>query len=170
VIAEPNGCRHCGIPERRHYQQWEPPVGWHAWAQPTDSQILVRMQARRAARATNSLKDKAMSMPPALATIAALHTLLTERPELAALPIRWSVESDGALHTAADYRSPEGHAAMRALAEALGVDTHESKITSSSDGVRLSVLSLHHTATIAGVQVYGNAYLPVSVLVEDGAL
>nr|BEK68795.1 hypothetical protein KPHV_60220 [Kitasatospora purpeofusca] len=52
--ATPSGCLHCGIPERQHYQQWKPPAGWHAWVQPTDSQILARMQARRAARATDT--------------------------------------------------------------------------------------------------------------------
>jgi hypothetical protein len=52
-MTEPNGCRHCGLPKRSHYQQWKPPVGWHAWSTPTDSQILARMTARRAARATN---------------------------------------------------------------------------------------------------------------------
>ncbi|GAA2112618.1 hypothetical protein GCM10009759_55550 [Kitasatospora saccharophila] len=55
VTAEPNACTHCGIPKREHMQRWKPlPVSWHWWAAPTDSQILARMKARRAARVTNS--------------------------------------------------------------------------------------------------------------------
>jgi len=48
--ADPNACRWCGIPERQHYQQWKPPVGWHKWTPPTDEQRLDRMHARRAER------------------------------------------------------------------------------------------------------------------------
>jgi hypothetical protein len=48
--TEPNGCRHCGIPEREHVQRWKPAVGWHKWAAPTDSQRLQRMRARGVAR------------------------------------------------------------------------------------------------------------------------
>jgi hypothetical protein len=50
VTTEPNGCAHCGIPERQHYQQWKPPVGWHRWAAPSTEQIKARMIARRATR------------------------------------------------------------------------------------------------------------------------
>ncbi|PBC71553.1 hypothetical protein BX265_6163 [Streptomyces sp. TLI_235] len=50
TTATPSGCQHCGIPERQHYQQWKPPVGWHQWEPPTDAQTLARMKARRAAR------------------------------------------------------------------------------------------------------------------------
>ncbi|GAA3718026.1 hypothetical protein [Streptomyces tremellae] len=32
-------------------QRWKAPVGWHAWVQPTNAQILARMTARRAERA-----------------------------------------------------------------------------------------------------------------------
>ncbi|MFD7410121.1 hypothetical protein [Kitasatospora purpeofusca] len=53
-MTEPNGCRHCGIPKRQHFQQWTESAGWHQWVRPEQSQILARMQARRAARATNS--------------------------------------------------------------------------------------------------------------------
>lgn len=49
--AEPNACRHCNIPERRHYGQWSKKVGWHTHVQPTDDQRLTRMRARRAAQA-----------------------------------------------------------------------------------------------------------------------
>ncbi|MFE6866053.1 hypothetical protein ACFVFS_05815 [Kitasatospora sp. NPDC057692] len=55
-MTAPNGCRHCGLPERDHARQWIKAAGWHAWDRPTDSQILARMTARRAARATNALK------------------------------------------------------------------------------------------------------------------
>lgn len=54
MSAEPGGCRHCGIPEHQHYQQWTKAAGWHPWEPPTNPQILARMQARRAARALNS--------------------------------------------------------------------------------------------------------------------
>ncbi|MYT24590.1 hypothetical protein GTW69_30655 [Streptomyces sp. SID7760] len=46
----PSGCRHCGEPQRLHCRQWVPTVGWHAWEQPTDRQILARMRIRRATR------------------------------------------------------------------------------------------------------------------------
>lgn len=52
----PSACRHCGIPEREHYQQWKPPVGWHRWEPPTDRQILRRMQMRRALRTARLLE------------------------------------------------------------------------------------------------------------------
>ncbi|MFI2078275.1 hypothetical protein [Streptomyces triculaminicus] len=48
VLPEPYGCQHCGIPERVHARQWTPDSGWHAWARPTDKQIVARMLARRA--------------------------------------------------------------------------------------------------------------------------
>lgn len=47
--AEPNACRHCNIPQQRHYSQWSKKVGWHTHVQPTDAQRLTRMRARRAA-------------------------------------------------------------------------------------------------------------------------
>lgn len=47
--VEPSACSHCGIPERQHYQQWKPPVGWHQWTPPTQEQILARMKTRRTA-------------------------------------------------------------------------------------------------------------------------
>ena len=50
TTTTPNGCRHCGIPERQHYRQWKAPVGWHQWQKPTSAQILARMKARRATR------------------------------------------------------------------------------------------------------------------------
>ncbi|MFE5582501.1 hypothetical protein [Kitasatospora sp. NPDC056531] len=57
--AVPSGCQHCGIPEREHARRWTDGIGWHPWVQPRSSQTLARMKARRAARATNSLKDGA---------------------------------------------------------------------------------------------------------------
>ncbi|MEU8469556.1 hypothetical protein AB0F30_16810 [Streptomyces sp. NPDC029006] len=45
----PMGCRWCGIDQRPHARQWKPPVGWHAWEQPTQQQIKDRMLARRTA-------------------------------------------------------------------------------------------------------------------------
>jgi hypothetical protein len=43
----PDGCRHCGIPEREHLQRWHAEAGWHPWTEPTDEQRLERMRARR---------------------------------------------------------------------------------------------------------------------------
>lgn len=59
MTAEPNACAHCGIPRREHARQWVPGASWHPWVQPSNKQILARMTARRAARATNSPKDGA---------------------------------------------------------------------------------------------------------------
>lgn len=47
---QPFGCRWCGDPERSHGSQWIASVGLHIWVQPTDEQIKLRMQTRRAAR------------------------------------------------------------------------------------------------------------------------
>ncbi|PBC80137.1 hypothetical protein BX265_4973 [Streptomyces sp. TLI_235] len=57
----PNGCQHCGIPEREHARQWTDETGWHAYELPTDAQILARMKARRAQRATNQTETTTMS-------------------------------------------------------------------------------------------------------------
>ena len=46
-IPTPNGCRHCGIPERQHARQWTDEAGWHEWVAPSSAQILARMKARR---------------------------------------------------------------------------------------------------------------------------
>ncbi|MEU6979652.1 hypothetical protein [Streptomyces sp. NPDC046371] len=48
--STPYGCRWCGISERAHFQRWKASARWHTWAAPTDTQILARMRARRAAR------------------------------------------------------------------------------------------------------------------------
>jgi hypothetical protein len=49
-LPTPNGCRHCGQPERDHYRRWTEAAGWHKWAAPADAQRIERMLARRAAR------------------------------------------------------------------------------------------------------------------------
>lgn len=46
----PNGCRHCGVTQRGHGQRWVPGIGRHVFTQPTDTQRLARMYARRAIR------------------------------------------------------------------------------------------------------------------------
>lgn len=46
----PNGCTHCGGPERGHGQLWLRSTGWHNWEAPSDAQRLFRMKQRRAAR------------------------------------------------------------------------------------------------------------------------
>lgn len=57
ITATPNGCQHCGIPQREHMQQWKPePIGWHTWVAPTQAQIKERMLARRAARAQAAIR------------------------------------------------------------------------------------------------------------------
>jgi hypothetical protein len=158
VSAEPGGCRHCGIPERQHYQQWTEAAGWHQWVQPEQSQILARMKARKAARANNSLKGSTpMSMPPALATIAALHTLLAEHPELAELPIRWSVEPDGDLHASPRYLADGSHAAVRALAVAVGGEPYEYQVTSDETDEAFVVVALSGS-TLAGMTVHSYGY------------
>jgi len=48
TVPNPSGCRWCGLDQRGHARQWKPPVGWHAWEQPTQEQIKERMRARRA--------------------------------------------------------------------------------------------------------------------------
>ncbi|MFD8529448.1 hypothetical protein ACFV0L_18710 [Streptosporangium canum] len=50
VVAQPNGCRWCGIAQRDHYQRWTRLAGWHGWTPPTQDQIKHRMKARRSLR------------------------------------------------------------------------------------------------------------------------
>lgn len=69
MTTTPNGCQHCGVPRREHYQQWKPPVGWHQWAPPTQDQILARMKARRAARIAPP--ERAEVTPELIVTITA---------------------------------------------------------------------------------------------------
>lgn len=173
MSAEPNGCRHCGIPGHRHYQQWTDAAGWHQWVPPTQSQILTRMKARRAARATDSTPEgNPMNMPPALATIAALHTLLAKRPELAELPIRWQVEQDGSLHASPRYLADGSHVAVRALAAAIGGEPYEYQVTGDVTGEVFAVVAISG-GTLAGatVHTYGYELAPTElVAAEDGAL
>lgn len=43
-----NGCRHCGIPAREHYQRWHRQIQEHGkWVPPTQDQIKARMLTRR---------------------------------------------------------------------------------------------------------------------------
>lgn len=49
ATPDPSGCRHCGIGQREHMQRWKPPVGWHAWTEPTWAQRRERILARHAA-------------------------------------------------------------------------------------------------------------------------
>ena len=48
--VDPDGCQHCGGPQRMHCQRWVESVGWHGWTAPTDRQRLARMLGRRNAR------------------------------------------------------------------------------------------------------------------------
>ena len=47
----PDGCHHCGKPERGHAIEDHPDAGFHNWVMPTDEQRLERMRARRRANA-----------------------------------------------------------------------------------------------------------------------
>jgi hypothetical protein len=53
----PSGCRWCGCEQYGHGQTWLPGRGFHRWEQPTQSQILARMLARRASRTTTTNGD-----------------------------------------------------------------------------------------------------------------
>lgn len=46
-LVEPSACTWCGIARRGHGRQYADAVGWHAWEQPSQEQILARMKARR---------------------------------------------------------------------------------------------------------------------------
>lgn len=48
--SAPNGCQHCGVAERDHFQRWTDAAGWHGYTLPTDAQRKDRMIARRADR------------------------------------------------------------------------------------------------------------------------
>ncbi|WP_214317075.1 hypothetical protein [Nonomuraea sediminis] len=48
VVAQPSGCRWCGIAQLGHFQRWTRLAGWHGWTPPTQDQIKERMKARRA--------------------------------------------------------------------------------------------------------------------------
>lgn len=43
----PDGCRWCGDARHHHGHQYQPGIGMHSWAQPTDRQRLERMRKRR---------------------------------------------------------------------------------------------------------------------------
>ncbi|MGA5819699.1 hypothetical protein ACPC54_17795 [Kitasatospora sp. NPDC094028] len=130
---------------------------------------LIRRAAwsdRAPERAITCLEIKPMSMPSALATIAALHTLLTERPELATLPITWQICPDGALHASPPYRVAGSHDAVRALAVAFGFETYGYTVTNPETGRVSSVVGLND-GVIAGAPIYAYGYEPVAA--EDGA-
>ena len=52
--ASPFGCHWCGTEHTGHGWQWTPGHGLHQWQQPTQEQILTRMQSRRQARLATS--------------------------------------------------------------------------------------------------------------------
>ncbi|MFI6497143.1 hypothetical protein [Nonomuraea typhae] len=47
VVAQPSGCRWCGLAQRDHFTRWSRSVGWHGYSPPTQDQIKQRMKARR---------------------------------------------------------------------------------------------------------------------------
>lgn len=67
-IPDPNACRYCDTPRGLHGQSYAEEVDWHFWAPPTDTQILARMRARRAARKapTMTAHDAAQRLADAL--------------------------------------------------------------------------------------------------------
>ena len=44
------GCAHCGIAKREHYQRWTIGVGWHAHVPPDPVLLRRRMWYRRTVR------------------------------------------------------------------------------------------------------------------------
>ncbi|MEV1168573.1 hypothetical protein [Nonomuraea sp. NPDC049784] len=67
VVAQPNGCRWCGLAQRDHFQRWTPAAGWHGWTPPTQEQIKQRMKGRRTWRGQSAslvIIDEAMNWPP----------------------------------------------------------------------------------------------------------
>jgi hypothetical protein len=113
-----------------------------------------------------------MSTSPALATIAALHTLLTERPDLAAMPIRWSVRQNGDLHASPPYLAEGSHRAVRALAAAIGAETCEYTVMGEKTGEEFAAVSIEQ-GNLAGASVHSHGYVLVVgaelVGIEDGA-
>ncbi|MEV4472843.1 hypothetical protein [Nonomuraea sp. NPDC049504] len=72
VVAQPNGCRYCGLPQRGsrtqfpHGSRWTSSTGWHVWTPPTQDQIKQRMKARRTWRGQSAslvIIDEAMNWP-----------------------------------------------------------------------------------------------------------
>lgn len=46
-MPPPNGCTHCGLPERAHLRVWTDGTGWHTWVEPSDEQREARTIARQ---------------------------------------------------------------------------------------------------------------------------
>ncbi|MEV0379766.1 hypothetical protein [Nonomuraea sp. NPDC050643] len=66
VVAQPSGCRWCGLAQRGHCQRWTRAAGWHGWTPPTQDQIKQRMKARRTLqgqRASLVIIDEAVNWP-----------------------------------------------------------------------------------------------------------
>lgn len=110
-----------------------------------------------------------MSTPSALATAAALHILLTEQPELAALSVSWKVVPNGDLHVNPKYRAEGSHAAVRSLAAALGAEVYEYTVPDSETGeVSAVVAILGGRLAGATVHSYGYELVPVEETVLAG--
>jgi hypothetical protein len=111
--------------------------------------------------------------PNVRTTLAALNTLMADRPELAELPVYWKVEQDGSMHLNPRYRGEGSHAAVRVLAAALGFETYEYTVLSEETGELLNVISAGPTARFAGAQVYATGYElagPALAAAEGGGL
>ncbi|GAA4946275.1 hypothetical protein HD597_006788 [Nonomuraea thailandensis] len=66
VLAQPSGCRWCGLAQYDHFQRWSREVGFHRYAPPTQDQIKQRMKARRTMqgqRASHVIIDEATKWP-----------------------------------------------------------------------------------------------------------
>ncbi|MGI5281695.1 hypothetical protein ACQEVF_59140 [Nonomuraea polychroma] len=66
VVAQPSGCRWCGLAQRLHFQRWSRAAGWHGWTAPTQEQIKQRMKDRRTVRGQSAslvIIDEAVNWP-----------------------------------------------------------------------------------------------------------
>lgn len=81
VLAQPSGCRWCGLAQRDHFQRWTRAAGWHGWTPPTPEQIKQRMKARRTfqgQRASLVITDEAVNWP---VTIGRTEMPATDAPQ-----------------------------------------------------------------------------------------
>ncbi|MFD8596997.1 hypothetical protein ACFV1L_18545 [Kitasatospora sp. NPDC059646] len=99
-----------------------------------------------------------------IATIAALHTLLTDHPELAATPLHWDIHPNGELTASAPHGAAGGHAAVRALATALGFETVTYDIRRPGTPNATRHVGVAYDATFAGAVLRAWAYEPVAPL------
>jgi hypothetical protein len=96
---EPSACTWCGIAQRPHGRQFADAAGWHAWAQPSQEQMLARMKARRLALTV--AREGALPVPvgPEPRTLDVVEDELTGvslslyEEELTSERLRWALAS-----------------------------------------------------------------------------